>query len=233
MKKNVGIIGASGRMGSLLSKLILDSEKYDLIQTKSFSDLFASSDYIVDFSNKSLIHEILDSACITPKPLVICTTGFDMQSIMGKLKMLAKSVPIVITPNTSIGATLQLYITKIISDTLSNDFDIDIFEQHHKTKADLPSGTAINLKDALGKECTIHSKRAGNLPGEHEITFTSNEEVISIKHIALDRVLFAKGAMRVLDWLTSNNPSPDLYTMFDVLRLSTATLVDKETQKLA
>ena len=65
----------------------------------------------------------------------------------------------------------------------------------------------------------IISQRSGNLSGEHEISFTSEDEYISIKHIVFNRLVFAKGALKIVDWLENMNKEPGIYNMLDVLEL--------------
>lgn len=208
----------------------------------SLEDIFAQNDYIFDFSTPELVEEILKAAVIEPKPLVLCTTGWSEQEMHHLIEQVAKKVPIVIASNTSVGAYLQRYVIRQLARALGDEYDIDIIEKHHRNKIDSPSGTALSLfndikmvKMQLNKSSYQTHKlekgprpdhsigmavtRSGNLPGDHEVSFVSADEMISVKHVAFDRTLFAKGAIRIIEWLDKTKPKPGLYTMGDVLSL--------------
>ena len=109
-----------------------------------------------------------------------------------------------------------------ISKLLDEEFDIDIIEKHHKYKLDKPSGTAKTLSNSIinyknkKTKLNIHSIRSANILGEHEILFTSKDESLSIKHIAFSKQLFAKGALKIIDWLVNTKPKPNLYLPADI-----------------
>lgn len=249
MKKKIGVIGVTGRVGALVAKQILDSN-YVLGPCFSRSQdpyidlktIFESNDYIIDFSSSSLISDILKHALVNPKALIICTTGWDQNDFKKELDALSKKIPIVITANTSIGTAMQRYLAKKISVILDAKYDIDILEKHHNKKIDSPSGTAKSIAEDIKSTklnkfdldytiseyfdgvrpknlINIISQRSGNLSGEHEISFTSEDEYISIKHIVFNRLVFAKGALKIVDWLENMNKEPGIYNMLDVLEL--------------
>ncbi len=250
MTKNIGIIGVTGRMGSLLADLIKSHSYYSLGPCFSKSlkpyieldSLFKDNDYIIDFSSASLTQIILKLAVLNPKPLIICTTGWSTKELDEPLKILAEMVPVVITSNTSIGASIQRYLARQLAKILDAEYDIDVLEKHHRNKVDRPSGTAKSLIDDIKKEKQLNYssiyksdeyiegkrpenfigtaiQRSGNLPGEHEVIFTSLEESLSIKHIIFNRDTFAKGALKIIDWIESTDPAPGIYDMLDVLNL--------------
>lgn len=130
---------------------------------------------------------------------------------------------------------------QIVAKALGEEFDVDLHESHHRFKVDSPSGTAVTLlkdivaakEEAFNQHFTAYQvgdgareaekigvsvTRAGSIVGEHEVTFTSLEEQITIKHTAFDRALFAKGALKCVEWL-SQAQKPGCYTIFDVLNL--------------
>lgn len=204
------------------------------------SEVFQHNDCIVDFSNKDLIEPLLTTATNHNKPLVICTTGWNFEAFKAKLNALAKRIPVVIASNTSIGACVQRYLVKEASKLFDSQYDIDVIEKHHREKVDAPSGTTLSLiktiTDTKADEFGLHyktfnnidgkrerdtigvlSQRSGNLPGEHEVTFTSVDEMISIKHVVFNRALFASGAIKIIDWLNKTTPTPGIYGMEDVL----------------
>lgn len=245
----VGIIGISGRMGQVLSEEITKREglvlgcsySRELAENSTIDTVFKENDIVVDFSHATLVPEIITAALSNPKPLIICTTGWDQAALMPQIEQLAKEVPVILATNTSIGAAIQRYIVQIVAKALGDDFDIDLHESHHRFKVDSPSGTAVTLLEDIvaAKEEAFNKRyapyqvgdgareeekigvsvtRAGSIVGEHAVTFTSLEEQITIKHTAFDRALFAKGALKCVEWL-SQTQKPGLYTIFDVLNL--------------
>ena len=249
MATKVGIVGVSGRMGQVLSQEISKKAGFalgvsyskEVAGTISLTDLFIDNDIVVDFSNAALVESVLDAALLNPKPLIICTTGWDREVLDSKIVELSQKVPVILATNTSIGAAIQRYIVKVVAKALGEDFDVDLHEKHHRFKVDSPSGTATTLLEDIvaAKEKAFNKQyrpyqvgdgareadkigvsvtRAGSIVGEHEVTFTSLEEQISIKHTAFDRALFAKGALKCVEWL-SQGQKPGRYTIFDVLNL--------------
>lgn len=244
----VGIVGISGRMGQAVSAEVNKvaglevgaSYSQELANQISLEEVFAGNDVVIDFSHASLIEGLLDAALANPKPLVICTTGWDQAALSDKLSQLAHQVPVIVATNTSIGAAMQRYLVQVVAKALGDEFDINLHERHHRFKVDSPSGTAKTLisdiaraKQARGEEITpyvvgdgarkphqlgVSVARCGSIIGEHEVTFTSLEEEITIKHTAFDRTLFAKGAVRCAKWLLTQKQAGQ-YTIFDVLSL--------------
>jgi len=248
MKKRIGIIGSTGRVGSILKQAIIKNNNYEL--GKDFSsdkeynleDVFLENDFLIDFSSSKLIRNIFSELLKNPRPIALCTTGWNQADYKEELDILRKKIPIVISPNTSLGANIQHYLVSTLSKILDNDYDIDITEKHHRNKIDLPSGTALSLINTIKKvkkDCfdidynaksidqgprpdhliEICVNRSGNLPGEHEVVFTNSSESISIKHTAFSRDLFVSGAIKIIEWMDLK-PKPGLYSMLDVLNLT-------------
>jgi 4-hydroxy-tetrahydrodipicolinate reductase len=256
---NVGIIGITGRMGTLLATTINNSKNYRTQwgyarNSEGFTDpklqlvsdlpmLFQKNDMVVDFSMGEGLESTLQAAKSSPIPLIICSTGWEMTGVIQQLiDAVSSKVPVVIAPNTSVGACLQLYLAKELARILPSDFDIDIHEKHHRHKKDIPSGTARALQQAIldvrsEKEkvpyqagpimqgarpehfIAMSVQRSGKLPGEHEVSFTQASEAISINHVAFNPQLFADGVLHILDWLGNKKPAHGKYTMLDVLGL--------------
>jgi len=246
--KNIGIIGISGRIGQSLYHQCAEHNTYHCpggydrskpVQGSLFTslkDLFAACDYVVDFSSPDLMTAIIDACLSHPKPLVIGTTGHT--SLRDKVKALAQEVPVIIAPNTSLGACLHRHLVKQIARFLPENYDIDILERHHRQKKDHPSGTALALADVIKEEkerlgqtyisvlpCSprssqtiqITSLRSGQTPGEHEVTATSAYESITIIHKAFEKDFFAQCVFSALEWLEIKKPLPGIYCMEDVL----------------
>jgi len=145
--------------------------------------------------------------------LVIGTTALKEEHFQ-LLRELAKEVPVVQSYNFSIGVNVLLKFLADLSKVLS-DWDVEIVEAHHRFKKDAPSGTAILLKNAVGREVPIHSLRLGGIPGDHVVVFGNVGEVIEIKHRAISRTVFALGALKAAEFVCGRKPG--FYTFKDVL----------------
>lgn len=211
----------------------------------SLTDVFEFNDYVIDFSSSSITEEVLQAALSVPKPLIICTTGWKYEMIEHDLNLLSQQVPVIIASNTSLGAYLQRHLVRQLAKVLDVEYDIDLVEKHHRNKVDIPSGTAMQLLSDIvevkKKEynanyqyyslqhgprpenfINVNVERSGQLPGEHEVTFISDDEIIAVKHISFNRRLFAKGTLKILNWLKKNKPKPGIYTTNDIFKLESS-----------
>lgn len=243
----VGVIGNTGRLGRAVVDCI---EQHPYLQNGlgfsrsqvpfiAIEEVFDSNDYIIDCSKPKGLSSVLKAAIVQPKPLVICTTGWQYQEMNNMLEVLSKSVPIVIAPNTSIGAFLQRYLVGQMAKLLGNEYDIDVSEKHHRNKVDIPSGTAKALLAEVVKSkqqeygisytsaplaqgprpdnfIGMTSERSGDIAGDHKVSFTSRDEMICIKHVVFDRAIFAKGALKIVEWLQKHEIRPGVYDTQDV-----------------
>lgn len=129
-------------------------------------------------------------------------------------------MPIVFSPNMSVGVNVLFSLLPEIAKKLGPDYNIEMVEAHHKAKKDAPSGTAKKfaqiLKDTTQREIPIHAIRLGDIIGDHTVIFCGNSERIEIKHQAHSRDLFALGALKAAKWI-ANKPA-GLYSMQDVLK---------------
>ena len=201
---NIALCGIHGAMGKILKDEIEQSDENKLVGYFSprngitGQDISEKIDVIIDFSRPENIDFLLDYALKNKVALVICTTGYTDEQIE-KIKKAGENIRILLSSNTSIGINILRKIAMLISPTMK-DFDIEIVEAHHNKKKDMPSGTAKTLKsdvlEATGKsDIPVHSLRAGNIVGEHEIIFAKDDEVIKISHTALSKRIFALGAI--------------------------------------
>ena len=247
MSKKIGIVGITGRMGALVADMINKDSSYNLgssvsSQADNLQEVFDQNDYVIDFSSMELTERILRTMLVSPKPLALCTTGWDVQKLSPLIQEASQLTPIVIAPNTSLGAALQRHLIRELSRILGDDYDIDIIEEHHKNKVDSPSGTARTLiKEIQEIKNTIYdanydiysqhgprskhsigvlSRRLGNVTGTHKVSFTSAEESLDITHVAFSRTLFARGALKIVEWIDKNKIQSGVYDMFDVLGIS-------------
>lgn len=228
MKKlKIGILGASGRMGQEVQSVVKVSGHSlgPLISSDNFKKFLSDKknpgvDVWIDFSTPEVLATFLNHLDQFPAALVSGTTGINNQ-LMSELKKRSKKSPLFWAPNMSIGIAI---VTQMLENFKSlNDFDFQIDEAHHKHKKDSPSGTAIllqnKLQEVVGKKKLPKplSTRGGGVYGTHRIQALSDEEIISIEHTALNRQVFAKGALWAA--LKIINLNPGFYEMKDLLKL--------------
>lgn len=235
----IGIAGQNGRVGKLLVQELQSGTWPDLSfagGTGSKDDptpLFQTSDAVIDFTNPEATRKHAGLAAAHKKILITGTTGLGAEDEKA-LQDAAKHTVIVRAANMSVGVNLLLALVEQAAAKLGPEWDIEIFEAHHKHKIDSPSGTAL----ALGKAAAKHRKgdfvtdrhgkrrdgdigyavsRGGDVVGEHMVTFYGAGERISLGHMASDRALFARGALKAALWARSQKHG--LYSMRDVLGL--------------
>lgn len=208
----------------------------DFPVVKSFSELSEKPDAIIDFSHPSALDDMLDYCKANGTPVVVATTGYTDEQIAA-IKNAAAVIPVFFTFNMSLGINLLANLAKRAVDVLGGQFDIEIIEKHHNQKIDAPSGTAIMLANAINEqagnkynlvydrhsvrakrtenEIGMHAVRGGTIVGEHEILFAGRDEVISLKHEAHSKSVFAVGSVNAAIFLAGK--SAGLYDMSDML----------------
>ena len=196
------------------------------------------ADVIVDFSHHSWTEGLLAFACARKLPVVIATTGqtADERDI---IIAAAEQIPIFFAANFSLGVALLVELAKKAAATMP-DAEIEIIEKHHNRKLDAPSGTAIALANAVNEargntmhavcgrsgqakrqvgEIGISSVRMGNIVGEHEVLIGTANEIITLKHEAVNRALFAEGALAAAEFVAKLPASSfGLYNMNDLTK---------------
>lgn len=193
-------------------------------------------DVIVDFSNHTAIKSILSYAKEKLVPVVLCTTGYTAEEY-SLIEKVSKVIPIFLSANMSLGINVTAVLSQVATELLKN-YDIEIVEKHHNRKLDAPSGTAILLANAMKgvnpdlyintnrmneknkrnvSEIGISSIRGGNIVGVHEVSFISENEMITITHQAFDRAVFAEGAIKAVKYIISGL-SPNIYDMNNLLQ---------------
>ena len=211
-------------------------EKYaDFPVFPDFSEL-PEADVIIDFSHPSALDGLLTYALKTKTPVVIATTGYN-EAETEKIKAAAGIIPVFFTFNLSLGVNLMVSLAKKATAFLGDSFNIEIIEKHHNQKVYAPSGTAIMLAKAVNEtldnkmiyeydrhskrqkrnknEIGIHSVRGGTIVGEHEVIFAGNNEIISIKHEAFSKTVFANGSVTAAKFIAGKPAG--LYNMNNVL----------------
>jgi 4-hydroxy-tetrahydrodipicolinate reductase len=202
------------------------------------NEAFKNTDVIIDFTIPNCTLDILKIASKLKKRLVIGTTGFSQKEEL-LIKKFSKKIPILKAGNMSLGVNLLMYLTEVASKSLNDEYLSKVFEVHHKHKKDYPSGTALMLGKGIangrkkdfynlmgkkflnkktfpyGKKINFNSIRKGEIIGEHEVTFSSGKELITLNHEAFDRELYSDGALTAAKWLTKKRAG--LYSMRDLL----------------
>jgi 4-hydroxy-tetrahydrodipicolinate reductase len=195
MQIKYGIIGGSGRMGQEIELLLKESGhkcvfKYDILgEWKS-----GAPEVMIDFSLPQAFNSTVSYVNKYKIPLVIGTTGLSEEQLE-VLKSLSKKVPVVQSYNFSVGIQMLLKCTEILKENLT-EWDIEISETHHRFKKDKPSGTALMIKNLIGRDVNISSLRLGNVPGNHTVLFGGLGEIISLTHSATSRRTFTEGVLK-------------------------------------
>ncbi len=200
----------------------------------------AAADLVIDFTAPAATLQHASFVAEHQMAMVIGTTGFDTEQSERLHDTLANSA-VVMAANYSVGVNLALNLIEKAAQVLGNDYDAEIFEAHHKHKVDAPSGTALAMGKSLaaGRGVTLDDVavlsregitgarkpgsigfsvvRGGNIVGEHQAMFIADEERIEINHIASDRMVFARGAVRAASWVSGQKDG--WYDMQHVLGL--------------
>jgi len=203
-------------------------------------EVFAKSRAVIDFTAPKASVENAALAAQARLVHVIGTTGLSAADIEA-LEPAARHAVIVRAGNMSLGVNLLMQLTRKVAAALDDDFDIEIVEAHHRHKVDAPSGTALMLGDAAAKgrgvdlarvsdrgrdgmtgarkrgDIGFSAIRGGDVVGEHDVIFAADGERIVLRHLATDRAIFARGALKAALW--GLNQKPGEYDMLDVLGL--------------
>lgn len=201
------------------------------------TDCDVEADAIVDFTSATDFESRMDYAVDKQIPIIECSTGLSEEQ-MDYLKKASEKVAVLKSANMSLGINLLMKLLKEAAVKLAGDgFDVEIVEKHHNQKLDAPSGTALALADSINeamddryeyiydrsqvrqkrdkKELGISAVRGGTIVGEHEVIFAGTDEVITFKHTAYSRAVFAKGSITAAKYLKGK--AAGLYDMSDVL----------------
>jgi 4-hydroxy-tetrahydrodipicolinate reductase len=194
----------------------------------------------VDFSLGSGVAEHALACAAAGVPILVGATGLDSAG-REVLARAAQDIAVLIAPNTSVGVSVAARLVAMAAAGLGPSYDVEIFEAHHRLKRDAPSGTALALGEAVAgvrgrrlQDVAVYDRtgqdapripgsigfsclRAGDIVGEHTVTFAAAGERIEITHRATDRMTFARGALRAAEWLVGRPAG--LYDMQNVLGL--------------
>lgn len=253
----VAILGVAGRMGLALVDALPRHAGLQLgavlvrpgsaLVGKRFGEVIASDqleavgedfDVVVDFTRPEVTLAALPVCIALGKPMVIGTTGFS-EAQKAALAEAARSIPLCVSGNFSIGINLLMSLVEQAAAVLGPGFDIEVLEAHHRHKVDAPSGTALMLGEAAargaGRVLSEHAVwarhghtgardpqaigfstiRGGDVVGDHSVMFLGDGERVELAHRASSRGNFANGALRAAAWLSGR--AAGLYSMKDVI----------------
>jgi len=223
MKKlKVAVFGSSGRMGQEVLSLARESKDVSIVaEISSKTDLkkvnLKDADVLIDFSVAAAFPKALQIAIDHKLPLVSGTTGLSAAD-QKSLTAAAKKIPILWAPNMSLGVATLTKALEVFS-ALSH-FDFQIEETHHRHKKDKPSGTAIHLQKKLQSVLKRDlpeplALRGGGVFGLHQVHAMGDNETLIFEHRALNRKLFADGALKAAQWLVRKKNG--LFELADIL----------------
>ena len=255
------VTGIGGRMGSRIADIIRETPGLTLAGATEAPNSFAigttlpegqsvvddlskniaHGDVVIDFTSpKATLHHA-EIAAQAKKALVVGTTGFS-EDEKRKLMAYLKTMPSVFSSNMSIGMNVLFKIAAEAARHLGEDYDIEIFEAHHRLKKDAPSGSALTLAEEIAtavgrklsdvaryerhgqigerkpREIGVQTLRGGDIVGDHTVYFAGAGERLELTHRATSRDNFARGAILAAKWLQGK--APGVYNMADVLGLS-------------
>ena len=266
-RPGVVVTGASGRMGQMLIRLLLDSPDLRLVGALERTGhdwigrdvgqamggapagvvvshdavaAIAQAQAVIDFTAPAATVAFAELTAQARAVHVIGTTGFE-PAHLDALRAAARHAPIIRAGNMSLGVNLLVGLTRKVAAALGTDWDIEVVEAHHRHKVDAPSGNALMLGEAAaeGRGASLDDLRTparegitgarapgsigfaairgGDVVGEHDVIFAAEGERIVLRHLATDRAIFARGALRAALW--GQDKGPGEYDMHDVLGL--------------
>ena len=245
--------GCNGKMGQVITKIVEEEKdikivagvdifqgiKNDYPVFSSLKECDVEADVVIDFSNASVVDELLDTCVEKKLPVVLCTTGLSKEQLE-KVEEASKKVAVLRSANMSLGINLLMKLLAQAAKVLfPAGFDVEIVEKHHNKKLDAPSGTAIALADAVNEaidnqceyvydrsqkreqrkkdEIGIVAVRGGTIVGQHDVIFAGEDEVIEFHHTAYSKAVFAKGAVEAAKFMAGKENGH--YDMEDVIQL--------------
>jgi len=262
-KTQIIVMGAMGRMGQMILQASKNYPELEIIGaveivgspyigkktgiigidvdvSENLMDVIIKGSVIIDFTAPAATLVNLENAGAAGAGMVIGTTGFEEKD-KTLIRKAASSIPVLLSPNMSMGVNICFKISELVAKSLKNRFDVEIIEAHHHLKKDAPSGTALGLAEAVAQgtkvnlqdvaiygregkkgerpqgEIGIHSVRGGDIVGDHTVLFAGEGERIEIKHMAHSRSTFANGALAAAQFLSAKKTG--FFTMADVLGL--------------
>lgn len=221
------IIAAANAKGIEIAAAVDKFGKFDIENIPfytSVEEVTEKADVVIDFTHHTAVPEICNFVRKTGIACVVASTGHT-ESEMAMLKSLSADYSVFFSRNMSLGVNLLIDLCRSAYTALGGDCDIEIIEKHHRNKLDAPSGTALMIAEGIAElmpegtefvterasrrmvrpenEIGISSVRCGGIFGEHEVLLSRNGETISLKHTAESRALFAEGALKAAEYISS------------------------------
>ena len=245
----LAIAGALGRMGRAVAEAagaddrVASVAEFGRVDADARAAALAASQVVVDVSTPAAAAALASELARRGGPaLVVGATGFSPEQ-EAMLADAAQRIALLRSGNFSLGVNLLLGLVRRAAAALGPEYDIEISEAHHRGKLDAPSGTALMLGEAAAAgrgaalaDLAVRARdgitgprtpgsigvsvvRGGGIVGEHAVMFAAQDEVVTLSHSALDRAVFARGAVEAAVWLAAPGRPPGLYGMADVLGL--------------
>jgi 4-hydroxy-tetrahydrodipicolinate reductase len=263
----IAVTGAIGRMGKMLIEAVSQSEsvrlgaaivlpdstligadagevsglgKNGVVIAGQLSDVLDDFDVLIDFTAPDATLANAELCARHQKGLVVGTTGFTPEQ-EAELLSYSHQIAMCKAANFSTGVNVCLNLLEKAAQILGDDYDVEIYEAHHRHKVDAPSGTALAMGESVAKgldrnlrEVAIYGReghtgareketigfatvRGGDVVGDHTVMFLGDGERVEITHKASSRMSFARGAVRAADWIGRQDAG--LFEMRDVLNL--------------
>ncbi|MEM7318469.1 MAG: 4-hydroxy-tetrahydrodipicolinate reductase [Pseudomonadota bacterium] len=235
----VGVVERSGHdwIGNDIGEA-MGSAALGLSVTDDPLEAFAQAQAVIDFTAPQATLDFAALAAQARAVHVIGTTGMSDAQI-AQLEPAARHAVIVRAGNMSLGVNLLVQLTRKVAAALDEEFDIEVIESHHHHKVDAPSGTALMLGEAAAEgrgvslsdvadrgrdgitgarktgDIGFVAVRGGDIVGEHDVLFAGPGERVVLRHLATDRAIFARGALKAALW--GQGKAPGQYSMADVL----------------
>jgi 4-hydroxy-tetrahydrodipicolinate reductase len=216
---NIAQIGA-GNMGRIVATLAgekghtiattIDSAEAGLDASK-LAEKLKGADIVIDFSTAKAVRRNVEACMVARLPVVEGTTGWENRREEVEKIVKEHKGALVYGANFSIGVNLFYRVTEFTAELFSKfpEYEVFIEEQHHSRKKDAPSGTALKLKELIGKriakDLSVSSTRAGNIPGTHRVGFDGPADQVLLEHIARTRAGFAAGALLAAEWIAGKS----------------------------
>jgi len=261
----IAVFGANGRMGRAVTRVVAASADAEIVGActeaghetvgqdagelaglgqlgitvlGNAEEALARADVAIDFTLPAAVPGNLAACRATGTALVMGTTGLAAEHV-ALISETSEKISILYGRNLSIGVNVFTELARQAARYLDDDWDVEITEAHHRYKLDAPSGTALQIGEAVADvrgtsldkvmvagrnghtgerpkgSIGISSVRGGNIVGDHTVMFVSDTETVELTHHAVDRELFASGALRAAQWLRGRDAG--LYSMRDVL----------------
>jgi len=242
------MVGAAGRMGQTITQLASAQPEFQCVGaidraadaargiTTDLASVLPGAQVMIDFSSPTQTAANLARCAEQGVAALVGTTGLS-DDVEAAAAAATKRIPVLIAANTSLGVTLLAELVRAAARALPAEFDIEIFEGHHRHKKDAPSGTALALGRAVAAgrgqaldeaavaprgagerkigEIGFSVLRAGDIVGDHAVYFAGEGERLVLQHQATDRSVFARGALQAARWLVGKPAGR--YSMMDVI----------------